>query len=263
MIRSLKLIWMFARVSVQNDAAYRFDFLLRIVVAILHLGAELMGVWVIYSNTKSLNGWGVWESLTLLGVYRAIVGSIRIFIAPNMRSTMEDIRTGTLDYVLMRPVGSQFLASVRRVVLYELFDVMLGVGLATFSTVKLLGRMPAVQVLGFLFYLALGVTIVYSIWLTLATTSFWFTRVANIEMVFWNVFEVARYPVAIYPPAFRWFFTFVIPVMFITNVPAQAFFGKLPSMWVLVSGCITAPVMFLLASAFWRFGVRRYSGASA
>ncbi len=254
---------MFARVSIQNDAAYRFDFLMRIGVAVLHLAAELMGVWVIYSNTKSLNGWGVWESLTLLGVYRAIVGSIRIFIAPNMRQTMEDIRTGTLDYVLMRPVGNQFLASVRRVVLYELFDVMLGVGLATFATVKLLHKMPIGQVAAFLFYLALGVMIVYSIWLALATTSFWFTRVANIEMVFWNLFEVSRYPVAVYPAAVRWFFTFVVPVMFITNVPAQAFFGKLPSGWVLAVGVVTAPVMFLLASAFWRYGVRRYSGASA
>ena len=79
MVRRLKLILMFARVSVQNDAAYRFDFLMRIGVAVLHLAAELMGVWVIYSNTKSLNGWGVWESLTLLGVYRAIIGSIRDF----------------------------------------------------------------------------------------------------------------------------------------------------------------------------------------
>ena len=148
-------------------------------------------------------------------------------------------------------------------VLYELFDVMLGVGLAvTYSAVKLMGTMPVVQVVAFLFPTALGVTIVYSIWLTLATSSFWFTRVANIEMVFWNVFEVARYPVAIYPPAFRWFFTFVIPVMFITNVPAGIFRTVAVGVGV-GGGCITAPVMFLLASAFWRFGVRRYSGASA
>ncbi len=262
MLRHLRLLGTFARVSVQNDAAYRLDFLLKVGFALLHLASELMGVWVIYSNTRALNGWGVWEALTLLGVYRAMVGAIRIFVAPNMRQTMEDIRTGTLDYVLLRPVGSQFLASCRRIVLLEVLDVVLGIGLAAFAAGRLTGRLPIERVALFILMLSLAIMMVYSVWLVLATLSFWFTKVANIEMVFWNVFEVARYPVAIYPPPLRWIFTYAVPVAFITSVPAQSFFGQVPLTAVLTA-CVLAPATMLAASMFWRYGVRHYSGASA
>ncbi len=262
MLRHLKLISLFARLSIQNDAAYRLDFLLRIVFAIIHQAAELMGVWIIFHNTRELNGWTVWHCLTLLGVFRVIAGSIRIFVAPNMRQTMDDIRTGALDYVLLRPVDSQFLASLRRIVLIESFDIVLGLGLAAIGVWKLSGTLPLERLAAFVLMLALAVTIVYSIWLTLGTLSFWFTRIANIEMVFWNVFEFARYPVAIYPPKLQWLLTYVIAVAFITTVPAEAAFGRLP-IGTLVAGCLLAPAMLVAASAFWRYGLRHYSGASA
>lgn len=260
--RYLRLILLFARLSIQNDAAYRLDFLVRIVTAILHLGAELVGLWVVFSNTRALNGWGVWETLTLLGVWRVVVGSIRIFVAPNMRQTMEDIRQGTLDYVLLRPLNHQFLASFRRIVVIELFDVALGLSIASFAVFRLLGRVPVERLATFLLMLGAAVMIVYSIWLVLATSAFWFTRLANIEMIFWNVFEVGRYPIAIYPPWLRWMLTFILPVAFITSVPAQSFFGQV-QIGPLIAGLILAPAMLIGASLFWRYGVRHYSGASA
>ncbi|MFO0974690.1 MAG: ABC-2 family transporter protein [Phycisphaerae bacterium] len=238
------------------------DAIIRAVVALVHVAAELMGLWVLFSNTRSLNGWTVWQTVALLGVFRVMVASIRLFIAPNMRQTMEDIRNGTLDFVLLRPVATLFLASFRRVVMVELFDVLLGLSMTSVAVVKLRGTISVAGLASFVLLVCAGVLICYAIWLSLATLSFWFTRVANIEMIFWNLFEVGRYPVDIYPPMMRRLLTYVIPVAFITTVPAQAACQPIAPLKLLF-GLAVGSALLAAAARFWRYGLRHYSGASA
>ena len=262
MLRHLRLIWLFARISVQDDAAYRIDFLAHVVVTLLHFGAELVGLWTIFSNTPSLAGWGPFEMLALLGVFRIMTGLIALTIAPNMRLIMEEIRDGKLDYILLKPINSQFYVSFRRIVVWRLADLVLGVILIAVAIVKLGASFSPMVVLTFLVLLAAGATIIYSFWLILATLAFWLTRVTNMEMVFWNVFEAGRYPVDIYRPWVRWGLTFIVPLAFLTTFPAGALVGKTPALGVAAS-VLVACTALIAASGFWRFGVSRYSGASA
>jgi len=262
MLRHLRLIWLFTRVSVQDDAAYRVDFLAHVLITLLRFGAELLGLWTIFSNTQSLSGWGVFEMLALLGVFRIMSGIIALVIAPNMRLIMEEIRDGKLDYVLIKPINSQFYASFRRVIVWQLADLMLGAILIAVALVKLATSFSPVVMLLFLVMLAAGVTIIYSFWLVLATLAFWLTRITNMEMVFWNVFEAGRYPVDIYRPWVRWGLTFIVPLAFLTTFPAGALVGRTPLPGV-VAALVLAGISLLVASAFWRFGTSRYSGASA
>ncbi len=262
MLRNLKLLWLFARVSVQDDAAYRLDFLMHFALAFIQLGAELIVVWTIFSNTQSLAGWNAIEILALLGVFRIMVGTIGMCIAPNMRAIMEEIRDGKLDFAILKPVNTQFYATARRFVLWRIADVVFGLGLVMFAAIRLSTSVSTGKVLVFVIMLSSGVTIIYSFWLALATMAFWFTRINNIEMVFWNVFEAGRYPVHIYRPWVRWGLTYIVPLAFLTTFPASALLGKTSSDGAIVA-VIFAGVSLLLSSWFWRFGLRHYSGASA
>lgn len=266
MIRALRLASLYARVSVQNFAAYRFDMVVRLLVSLLHLVAELLSVWTIFSNTTALAGWRWQHMLVLVGVYRMVAGGIRLSIVPNMRMVLDDIREGTLDFVLMRPVNSQLLVSIREFVFWRAGDVILGAVVAVYGCVKLLGHLPMFSTLVFVLMLAAGYVIVYSFWLMLATLGFWFVRIQNIEMIFWNVFEAGRFPIVIFRPGVRWTLTFVIPLAFITTFPAGTLLGD-PTTGVPASApiwaVVMAVVMLLLSGWFWRLGLRRYSGASA
>jgi len=260
--RHLRLIWLFARLGIQNNAAYRFDFFMRLVVSFVQMAGELVGLWIIFSNTRSLAGWNAYQVLVLLGVFRFMTGVIGLVIAPNMRLIMEDVRNGTLDFVLTKPVNSQFYASFRQIVIWRLIDLALGVGLATFGGLHLAAQMSVGRVLLFLLMLGLGATVIYSFWLILATAAFWFTRIDNMEMVFWNVFEAGRYPVDIYRPWVRWALTYLVPLAFLITFPAGALAGKTGA-GALLAAMLVAPVTLLGASLFWRYGLRHYSGASA
>ncbi len=271
MVRAAKLMLLFMQVSVQNIAAYRFDLVARVFMSFMHLGIEILGLWVVFSNVDVINGWGPWHMLILVGVYRIIAGGIRILIVPNMREVLEEIREGRFDFVLLRPVNAQLLASIRKFVVWRFSDVILGMAAAMVGAYKLLGYVPFGKVATFIVMLIASFVIVYCVWLMLATLCFWFVRIQNIEMVFWNVFEAGRFPIVIYRPSVQWLLTFVVPLAFITTFPAAAMAedkALIPALsWLpcplWVPAIILAGVMFVVSNRFWNYGIRHYSGASA
>lgn len=260
--RYFKLFVLFMRISVQQSAAYRLDFFTHAFLAIGQAASELFGLWIIYSNTDSLAGWNSSEMLALLGVFRIVIGIITLIIAPNMQTMMDEIRKGTFDYVVLKPINSQFYVSVRRVVFWRLADVAVGVGMIAYAVNKLSLDLSTLRIAAFLLMLGCGAVIVYCVWLALATTAFWFTRIANIEMVFWNLFEAGRYPVDIFRPWIRWGLTYVIPLAMLTTLPAATLLGR-TGPWHVVGAILLATITLILASWFWRVGLKRYTGASA
>ena len=110
--------------------------------------------------------------------------------------------------------------------------------------------------------LAAGSAIMYSFWIILATTSFWFIRVGNILMIFISMYDAARWPITIYPGWLKAALTFLVPVAFAVTVPSEALVGRLTT--DLLAGSLALAATLLVGSRqFWKAGLKRYSGASA
>jgi ABC-2 type transport system permease protein len=77
-----------------------------------------------------------------------------------------------------------------------------------------------------------------------------------------TLLDSGRYPSTVYPVWLRAIVTFVIPVAVATTVPLQALRGEFGIERVLMFLIVSA-VSFLFATQVWKFGVRRYSGASS
>ncbi|HOW73472.1 MAG TPA: ABC-2 family transporter protein [Phycisphaerae bacterium] len=262
MLHYFRILGLFARVSIQNDAAYRADFFSSLVMSLLGFTAELLNLWAIFSNVRSFNNWSVPQMVVLIGIFKTIQGMIGLFIAPNMRMIMEDIRDGRLDFAILKPMHVQFYASVRRLAFWRATDVVLGLAMIVVGCSRL-DVFPTVgMVSSFLVMLAAGMVIIYSFWLVLATCAFWFTRLSNIEMVFWNLFEAGRYPVDIFPFGIRFALTYVVPLAFLTTYPAAALTGRMEFNWLVVT-VVLAGVSLVVSARFWQLGLRHYSGASA
>lgn len=65
-----------------------------------------------------------------------------------------------------------------------------------------------------------------------------------------------------YPAAYRFFFTFIVPVTFLTTVPAEVILGRVEIPW-LIGGLVLAVVLFWASSKFWSFALRFYTSASS
>ncbi len=107
-----------------------------------------------------------------------------------------------------------------------------------------------------------GKLILYSIWLMMATSAFWFVRIDDISELFSAIYETGRFPVSVYPSWMRGALTFVVPIAFITTFPAAAVLGRAKPL-LLALAFLLAAGFFWGCVCFWRFAVRRYSSASS
>ena len=102
----------------------------------------------------------------------------------------------------------------------------------------------------------------YSIWFMLGATSIWFVKIYNVTEVLRGLLEAGRYPISAYPAAYRIFFTLVVPVTFLTTVPAETLLGRNQGSWLLFSGLL-AIVLLIVSHCFWQFALRFYTSASS
>jgi ABC-2 type transport system permease protein len=258
----LRLLAAFFRVSLRTEMAYRVNFFVQLFQSLLGLGMALGGLAVIFSFTDTLGGWRPDEVLALVGVYFLVGGMVRLVIQPGMEEFIGSVRDGTLDFTLTKPEDAQLLISIRRVEIWELIDIVMGVGVLGTALARLGGNVGGGEAAVFILMLVAGGFIIYSFWLILATLSFWFVRVENILTIFQSMYEAGRWPISLYPGWLRYGLTFIVPVAFATTIPAEALTSRL-SWEMLLGAVVLAAVLLLVSRGFWRLGLQRYSGTSA
>jgi ABC-2 type transport system permease protein len=258
----LRLLRVFYRTSIQTDMEYRVDFFTRLLASLLGLLTTAGSLAIAFQYAGRIGGWTLGEAMVLLAVYYLMDGLIEMFIAPNMREIMNQVREGTLDFVLLKPVSAQFMATLRTVNIWRVANVLVGLGLSLFAVQRLSLSVGPSEAALFAITLAAGTAVVYSFWLVLVTLTFWFVRIDNLEQIIWQAYETGRYPIEIYPAWLKATLTYVIPVVFIISVPAQALAGRLTVETAGLS-VVVALGGLLVSSLFWRFGLKHYTGASA
>lgn len=260
----LRLIGSFARASAQGELAYRSNFVISLLHAILNLGTGILGLVVLFAQVETVRGWDFPTTLALLGVYLTL-GALRgLFIGPSLDALAGlegEVWTGRFDFTLLRPVDVQFMASFRHWRPFALADLALGLIVLGTAVVQMGQALTPTRLLTFFVTLGAGVTILYAILLAFSALVFWspgflFTWVFN------GLFQMARYPVGLYPGWLRLTLTWVVPVGMMTTVPAQALSGEL-SAPTLAGGVLLASILLVGASALFRFGLRRYASASS
>jgi len=191
-VHHLQLLSVFFRTSVQTDMEYRADFFTRIVASLLGLVATVGGLSIAYHYVPAIKGWSFAQVLVLVAVYYLMDGLIEMFIAPNMRNVMAQVRDGTLDFVLLKPVSAQFMASFRTMNVWRIANVFVGAGLTAYTIGRLSLSVGWAEAAAFALTLLAGFAVVYSFWLVLVTLTFWFVKVDNIEQIVWQAFEAGR-----------------------------------------------------------------------
>jgi ABC-2 type transport system permease protein len=258
----LRLFGVYLRIGVMGEMQYRLNFFVQLFQSILELATAIGGLAVIFTYTHTLGGWRPDEVLALVGVYTLVGGLIGLLMYPGMELLIQSVRDGTLDFTLVKPVDAQYLVTIHSVDIWKLIDIGLGVAVIVVALVRLGARVGLSQVALFAGMLLTGSAIIYSFWLILATLSFWFVRVENILEIFQSMYEAGRWPVSLYPPWLRFLLSFIVPVAFVTTVPAEALTGRLTPGSLLVAAMLSL-VLLVVSRLFWKVGLRQYSGTSA
>jgi ABC-2 type transport system permease protein len=270
----------FAHNSLVRDMTFRANFLIQCVSSVSWTLMNTGFYLIVFNHAKSIGntGWEKWEFFVFLATTWLITSLVQTFFMPNAQEFSELIRTGNLDFALLKPIDTQFLVSLHKVDWASLSNSAMGVILLGISLWKLTTRpdqplqLDLVMAALYPFYLVCGVLIFYSLMIALAATSIWLGRNQTLYNFWFYITSIARYPLEIYNRSWGvpilGFFTFVVPVLVVINVPArllaQPLTPRAPWEWWLSAYAILATVLSLAGSRWvFRRSLLSYRSASS
>ena len=262
MIRYLRLWRRFVITAFAREAAYRVNFLLGVGEGLAQLALAVVTILLLYRFTDSVAGWSRAQVLILVGIYRVIDGLIALQVAPNMLAISGYIRDGEMDFLLLRPVSSQFLVSLRLLSLPNAVNVLIGLALTVYAANSAGVHWSVPGIAEAVVFGLCGLLVLYALWFATVTCAFWLVQVDTLDTLFYSAFETARYPVSFFKGIVRALLTFAVPVAFATTFPAQALLGRADARLLPVGLLLTA-LGLCGAHLFWRFATRHYSSASS
>ncbi len=255
-----RLLLLFWQTSLAAELEYRLNFAIATLSSLANLSGSLFGLFLFYRTGYEFPGWSWNEALLVLGLFTLLQGFAATALAPNLNRIVEYVQEGTLDFVLLKPISSQFWLSARTLSPWGLPDLLFGFVILGYAGTQLQLRWS--DYLAGLPSLLSGLVILYSLWFALGATSIWFVKIYNVTEVLRGLLQAGRFPMVAYPALYRVFFTFVVPVTFLTTVPAEALLGRSPLRWGLLSALLASLLLFA-ANAFWRYARRFYTSASS
>jgi ABC-2 type transport system permease protein len=222
---------MFARNSLVREMTFRTNFIIEMISTFTWSLMNLAFYALVYDlkmregGTNEIAGWTQYEFFVFIATTIFVNSLVEAFFMDNAEELSELTRTGGLDFALLKPIDTQFLVSLRKVNWSGLTKLLLVAGLLAYSLPRVENlHVNLLHVVFYLFYVVLGVTILYSVMITLAATSIWLGRNQSLYDFWFYITNFSRYPMEIYKGDYgtplRRIFTFVVPILVVINVPA-------------------------------------------
>jgi ABC-2 type transport system permease protein len=259
--RYFRLLRLFITNSVQLELEYRANFIFNICNSLITTATGFLVLYVMFTKADAVGGWSFDEILVLYGVYMIFEALVDIFLHPNLSRMSEYIRKGDMDFFLLKPISSQFMVSARYTRIWMCPQLLLAFGLIAYGMHQA-GQFNISNLALLTLLLCSGLVIVYALWFIMNTTAFYFVKVENISELWFAFFQAASFPISAFPTWARFLLTFIVPIAFITTVPASAAIGKV-SVGFAASSLVVAAILFFISQRFWRYAIANYTSASS
>jgi len=261
--RYLSVYGALCRNSVMRDMQFKLNFLLWLVVEMLWFGLQITFISVIYAHTDHIGTWTRYEVIFLIGAANFVEQLFHAIFLNNITQLSELIRTGRLDFMLLLPVNSRFLISLRTMDLGSYVSTLAAISVMVYAGIQLQLEPTLLHFVGFFLMCVCGILIHYSLMFILASISFWTIKAEGFAWGYYNLFNVARLPDAAFKGGFKAFFTFAIPMLLVANVPVKFFIDKLHAPVEILWLVLMCAVCLLASESMWRFAMKHYTSASS
>lgn len=261
-MRYFRLIKAFARYSLAREMEFSANFVMSILIHLFFIGANLAFFTLIWLRVGGFGGLTPYEMLFFTGTFHLADSIYMVFTFFGIMEIPELVRRGDMDYLLTKPVPSQFLTTFRGFSWYSLVDFLLAVAMIGYAIAHMGFHFTWLWVPGYIIMVIFGAAISYSMACLVLTLSFMLINVDAIWTAFFEIGELEKYPIGIYPPPWKTIFSITLPMIIVANFPAYFALGKLSLVqlvWFFAAGVI----LIFLSQRFWQFGLKRYQSASS
>ena len=257
-----KVYTKFLHTSFASEMEYKTNILIDTITAILSLIGSMFLLSIFFQNNGSIGGWAFEQALIIQGIYTILNGITNTWFNPNLTEIVKHIREGTLDFVILKPIDSQFFISLKKINPSGFLEIMLGFVLLLFCI-----RINQIDLdLSFLFLslitIICSISILYSLWFFISTTTIWFVKTWNATEVLRSFLYIGRFPLNSFSLSLRIFFSVFIPIAFITTIPSEVFLG-ISQLWKILLEVFVAALFLITSRKFWFFALKYYTSASS
>ena len=273
-------VWLtFLRNSIVREMTFRGNFLIEIVTRSFWFVAQVVLFEIIYAHigrlteagTATIAEWSREEFYAFMATGMLINALVETLFMPNCANFSELIRTGDLDFLLLKPIDTQFLVSFEKVDLSDLSQVLMAGGLLWYALDRAEVTITVPNVALYLLLVGVGVAFFYSLMIVLASTSIWIGRNQGLYDFWFYITVFGRYPREFYnrpnPMArFVWFgFSYVVPILLVITIPAHVLLDELEAhSWQIALIAPAFTVVGLLASRrVFNWSLNHYRSASS
>jgi len=266
-----RVLMTFVRNALIREMTFRGNFLITIFTRAFWFTAQIVLFEIIFREVNSIADWSRAEYFGFMATGMLINSIVETFFMPNCANFSELIRTGNLDFVLLKPIDTQFLVSCEKLEIANLSQTALSLALLIYAVITS-GVVPdATMIVAYIALVLIGVAFFYSLMITLASTSIWFGRNQGLYDFWFYITVFARYPRSIYSAQdtlsgnlLSTAFTYVIPILLVVTVPARVLMDKAldPTWLVFVGGGLTL-VGLIVSRRIFRWSLMSYRSASS
>jgi len=260
--RYLNLYRAFLRFSFHQFVIYRAHFINSTISTVGWGIFQIIWISLLTVRTKSAFGWSKNELIILAILYVIIIGLLHFFFTGNFDRLARLIDRGELDFVLLKPVDSQFMVTNFLQRYANLVRVALGIIFLFFYLNVTHTKITPAGWIGFIVFVIFGIALLYSLWMIYSSLLIWFPRLTNITDFLFTINGMSRYPVEMIREANIFILFFILPFSIAVATPAQ----------ILVRGTLNGDVLtltalsvflFIFSRKFWHYALRHYTSASS
>jgi ABC-2 type transport system permease protein len=263
----LKLYWRYVDLSLRSQMQYRASFLIKSFSHFLITGVEFLGLAALFERFNHIHGW----TLPQVGLFYGII-SLAFAIAEAVPRGFDVfgriIRAGDFDRVLLRPRSPALQILGQEFQLMRIGRFTQGLLVLIWSARHLPIAWSPATILLLLAAIAGGACLFSGLFILQASLCFW--TIESIEILNCTTYgglEAAQFPLTIYRPWMRWFFTFIVPLATINYFPIHALLARPDplgsSLFLQCLSPLAGVAFLLLALRIWRLGVARYQSTGS
>lgn len=260
-LKYLSLYKAFFKASIVADLEFRMNFVLLVCGEFIWYSTQLILFEVLYRHTQIIGEWNLAQMRVFIFLVLFVDSIYMILWDPNFSSFTENVRKGTLDLLLVKPINSMFMLSSQKVSISHIPCLFI-TGAGFIWAVNQIPDFNYWKLLWLFILVPAGLSVIFCGRFALNCSAILFTRADFLQYLWYSMFRLGLRPDAIYSGFIRFVLVFVLPFAMVASIPARVLLE--PFNFGFVVWAIILPIILVTAlRKYWSYCLRQYSSASS
>jgi ABC-2 type transport system permease protein len=258
----LRLYFLIEALYIKGRMQYRLDFIISSIGMFVSSLATLGIFWVIFDNVPDIAGWTLMEMVFIYAFYMIAISPMQILFDHAWQLRFH-VQQGSFIKYYFRPLNMMFYYMSEMFDIKGLTQLAAGIILLVYASIQLNIDWTLARFALLVMTVFSAALVQISIIVAASCATFWVMDSYPVLGLAWKLREFSPYPMTIFDGAFRFTFTYLIPIGFVAFYPSQLFLRPEEVSPLIYFSPIIGMGLFAITYWIWTKGINSYTGTGA